>query len=270
MNITVLAIGDIVGQEALGFVNRHLKRIRRDYNISLVIANGENVAFGNGLDRQSAETLLAAGVDVITTGNHVWHKRDIKQYLDETAVVLRPANYPAACPGVGYCLLTVEDTRFLVINALGTIYIEPTLSCPFTTVERILDYALGKYDIAILDFHAEATSEKAAVARYFDGRSGGGRLSAMFGTHTHVATADEQVLSGGTGFITDIGMTGPTDSILGIRTSCILEKLRMKMPVRFETAEGNIELSGALFTINPETSKTVSVERIRLSEADFV
>jgi len=265
MILKVLAIGDIVGQEAVGFVSKNLSKLKTETGASLVIANGENSAPGNGLDPASAGALFSAGVDVITSGNHIWHRREIKTYLDDEPCVLRPANYPAVCPGSGYVVVDCNGVRVLVINVLGTVYIDPPLACPFATIEKILDHMAGKYDISILDFHAEATSEKIALARYFDARVGAGKLNAVFGTHTHVQTADETVLPGGCGYITDLGMTGPRDSVLGIRTGCVLDKFRFKMPVKFEVAEGNIELCGAVFTFDTETGRTVSVERIRYS-----
>ena len=263
MIIKVLAIGDIVGQESVSFVKKHLRKLKTDTGASLVIANAENAAPGNGLDPQSAGVLFSCGVDVITSGNHIWHRREIKTYLDDEPCVLRPANYPPVCPGSGYTVVEADGVRFLVMNALGNVYIDPPLACPFVTVEKILEHMAGKYDISILDFHAEATSEKIALARYFDGRVGSGRLSAVFGTHTHVQTADETILPNGCGYITDLGMTGPRDSVLGIRTGCVLDKFRFKMPVKFEVAEGNIELHGAVFSFDTDTAKAVSVERIR-------
>jgi len=263
MILKVLAIGDIVGQEAVGFVSKNLSKLKKETGASLVIANGENAAVGNGLDPASAGALFSAGVDVITSGNHIWHRREIKTYLDDEPCVLRPANYPAVCPGSGYTVVECDGARVLVLNLLGNVYIDPPLACPFSTLEKILDHMAGKYDIAILDFHAEATSEKIALARYFDARVGAGRLSAVFGTHTHVQTADETVLPGGCGYITDLGMTGPRDSVLGIRTGCVLDKFRFKMPVKFEVAEGNIELCGAVFAFDVESGNAVSVERVR-------
>jgi len=263
MIIKVLAIGDIVGQDALGRVKKNLRRIKNEMGAELVIANGENTAPGNGIDPQSAGMMFTAGVDVITSGNHIWHRREIKTYLDDTPCLIRPANYPTMCPGSGYVVIEASGVRFLVINVLGTVYIDPPLDCPFRTVERILDHMKGQYDLAILDFHAEATSEKIALARYFDAKVGAGRLNAVFGTHTHVQTADERILPNGCGYITDLGMTGPVDSVLGIRTGCVLDKMRYKMPVKFEVAEGDVELCGAVFEFDTDSGRCVSVERIR-------
>ena len=177
MIIKVLTIGDIVGQEALGFVCHRLNRLKKETGAALVIANGENIAPGNGLDPGSANTLLNCGVDVITSGNHIWHRREIKEYLDDTPNVLRPANFPAVCPGSGFTVAEAEGIRFLVVNVMGNVYMDPPLACPFATVERILDHMAGRYDIGILDIHAEATSEKNAIARYFDARVGAARRS---------------------------------------------------------------------------------------------
>ncbi len=263
MQIKLLAVGDVVGVRAVDFVSKNLRRLKSECGASIVVLNGENAAPGNGLDPTSADALFAAGADVITSGNHIWHRREIKNYIDDTPALIRPANYPTACPGEGYTIVEVDGVRFLVVNLLGTIYMDPPLACPFGTLEKILDHLKGKYDIGIVDFHAEATSEKIALARYFDARVGVGRVSAIFGTHTHVQTADETVLPGGTAFITDLGMTGPVDSVLGIRTSCILDKLRYKMPVKFEVADGKIELCGAVFTFDTDSGRAVAVERVR-------
>ncbi len=254
----ILAIGDIVGPQAVEYIRRRLWDFRRSNDISLTIANGENACTGNGLDASTSKHLLSSGVDIITSGNHIWHKRDIREYLDSTDAVIRPANYRTTTPGSGYTKITVDGYVYLIINILGVIYMDP-LDNPFSTVERILNHENGRYDFAVLDIHAEATSEKLALAYYFDGR-----INVMFGTHTHVATADERVLARGSGYITDLGMCGPSDSILGIRPEIIIEKLTTNMPVRFEIADGEIEACGAIFTIDTDNGRVVSVKRIRI------
>ncbi len=254
----ILTIGDIVGPQAVEYIHRRLWEYRRTNDISLTIANGENACTGNGLDALTSKLLLSSGVDIITSGNHIWHKRDIREYLDSTDAVIRPANYRTTTPGSGYTKITIDGYVYLIINVLGVVYMDP-LDNPFFTVERILNHENGRYDFAILDIHAEATSEKLALAYYFDGR-----INIMYGTHTHVTTADEKVLTHGSGYITDLGMCGPVDSILGIRSEIIIEKLTTNMPVRFEIADGPIEACGAIFTLDLENGRVVSVERVKI------
>ena len=253
----ILAIGDIVGYESVECLKRQLWTLRRELGADFVVANGENAAEGNGLDAASAKTLLMAGVDVITTGNHVWKKNDLHAVLRSDDPVLRPANYPCSCPGTGYTVRTVNGYRVLVINVQGTTFME-ALDNPFDTLERILEWERDRYDISVLDVHAEATGEKQAIARFFDGR-----ISAVFGTHTHVQTADAQILPGGTGYLTDLGMTGPTDGILGMKKEIIIDRIRTKMPCRFAVAEGSIVLCGACFTVDTDTGLCVECTPVR-------
>ncbi len=256
--IRIMAIGDVVGQEAVSCLETKLRGLRRSMQLDLVVCNAENAAIGNGLDRQSANRLFTAGVDVITSGNHIWQKKDMFSCLDENPHILRPANYPPEAPGNGACLIDAEGVRFLVMNVLGTVFMEP-LACPFQTVERLLAAHQGKYDFSLLDIHAEATSEKIALANCFDGK-----ISAIWGTHTHVQTADARILPHGTGYITDLGMTGPTDSVLGVRTELIIKKLRTHMPVRFEIAEGTVHIQGTVFALNRNSGMTEEVKPFNL------
>lgn len=255
MNIKILALGDVVGPGGVALLRKNLWKYRFDNGITLCVANGENASPGNGLDAADAAELLDCGIDVLTTGNHVWQKKSLRTVLETSERIVRPANYPSLCPGSGYTFVSQDGIRYLIANAAGVFFSDP-LDSPFEAVERILTYEDGNFDIAILDIHAETTSEKAAIARYFDGR-----IQVIFGTHTHVPTADERILPRGSGFITDLGMTGPVDSILGVKSECIIEKLRTKMPVKFETAEGICEAQGAVFTLDSETKKVISVER---------
>lgn len=252
----VLTLGDIVGPAAVEYVRRKAPPFCTAESINAVVANGENACVGNGLDGPTARNLLGSGIDVLTSGNHIWHKKDIREYLDSTDRVIRPANYRATNPGVGYTKITCDGMRLLVMNVMGVVYMDP-LDNPFYCIERIINHEKGNYDLSILDIHAEATSEKYALARYFDGR-----VNIIFGTHTHVQTADEQVLPKGSGFICDLGMCGPKNSILGVRSECIIEKLTTNMPVKFELAEGEIEARGAIFTVDTDSGAVVSVERI--------
>ena len=254
-NFRILALGDVVGPEAVKYLSSTLWSYRKEHNINMVVCNAENSAIGNGLDPQSADKLLASGCDILTGGNHIFRKKEIRSYLDSSLEVIRPANYPIDAPGSGHTTISIDGYRVLVINILGVVFMEP-LACPFATIDRILEREEGRYDFAALDIHAETTSEKIALARYFDGK-----INCIFGTHTHVATADEQILPRGSGYITDLGMTGPSESVLGIRSDIIIEKMRTKLPVKFELATGNIKSNGAIFELDIN-GKCVSVERI--------
>lgn len=253
----ILALGDICGKCGTEAVAKKLWDIRKECDADMVIANGENAAVGNGLDRESAEILLQSGVDVITGGNHIFRKSSVYSLLDDSESIIRPANYPAECPGSGYCIFDMCSYRVLVMNLLGTVYME-SLESPFAAADRILRREEGNFDLAITDIHAEATSEKIALAKYLDGR-----VAAVFGTHTHVQTADEKILPGGTGFICDLGMCGAADSVLGIKNEIILRKFLTKMPVRHEEAEGEAEICGCVFTVAVKDGKCTGVQRVR-------
>ena len=253
----ILAIGDIVGTKSIDYLKACLWDIRRKYDIDLVVANGENATDIHGLSAPDAEDILSAGVDLITLGNHAFGRRDICPLLGDSNCIIRPANYPPLAPGGGYTLLDVCGWRVLCINIMGTALMD-ALACPFATVDRILEREWGNYDFALMDIHAEATSEKIALARYFDGR-----IAVMFGTHTHVQTADEQILPKGSGYITDLGMTGPVNGVIGTDADAVIEKMRTKMPVRFRVADGEIAAMGAIFTVNTDTGLVTEVKRIR-------
>lgn len=253
----ILALGDLVGEASVRYLTDTLWQKRRERGVDLVVANGENVCDIHGLSPKAAEQLVAAGVDLITSGNHIFDRRDADALFGGALPVIRPCNYPPACPGEGARLVTsAEGWRVLCVNVSGTAFMDP-LGDPYRAVEAELDRFHRRYDFALLDVHAEATSEKWALARCFDGR-----FAAVFGTHTHVATADEQVLPGGTGYITDLGMTGPVDGILGVRAEAVIEKMRTHMPHRFTVAEGPVRAAGALFEIDPVNGRALSVERI--------
>ena len=252
----ILAIGDVVGPASINYLARRLGVYRTANGVDLVVVNGENAATGNGLTRADADALLDAGADVITTGNHVWKWREIRDYLDESPFVVRPANYPAACPGSGCTLIDAVGKRILVMNVSGVVYLD-ALADPFDAVEKMLADNAGKYDAAVLDVHAEATSEKAAIARYFDGR-----IDCVWGTHTHVQTSDARILPRGTGFITDLGMTGPVESILGVTSEIIITKFRTHMPVKFSVPDGEIRAYGALFTLDRDLKRAVEVKAV--------
>ena len=253
----ILCIGDVVGAIGCRHLLATLPRIKRELAVDVCIVNGENSADGNGLTPVSAKQIVDAGADVITGGNHTFRRHEFYDLLEENEFLLRPANLPAGTPGRGMTVVDRGRYQVTVINLQGTVYME-ALTSPFESLDSLLKEA-GNPKFCIVDFHAEATAEKRALAGYADGR-----ISALFGTHTHVATADEQVLEGGTGFITDVGMTGPVNSCLGVRTELSIEKMRTKLPVRFAIADGPCAMDGVLFTLDDATGKCVSVKRIRV------
>jgi metallophosphoesterase (TIGR00282 family) len=256
----ILALGDIVGPKSVEELGKKLWNYRKENKIDFVVANGENASRGNGLDPDSAQSILDYGVDVITGGNHIWQKNSLRDFLDSNKNIVRPANFPSSSAGNGYTIVDCMGYKLLVINVSGTIYME-SLSCPFDAVEKILEKEQGNYDVSILDVHAEATSEKYALARCFDGK-----INVIFGTHTHVPTADNQILPGGSGYITDLGMCGPKNSILGVKSEIIIEKLRTKMPIRFEFDEQDIVFSGAIFDVDVDISGKVTVKSVKRAE----
>ena len=256
--LQILAIGDIVGTRTLEVLREQLWRKREQLHADFVIANGENATDIHGLNTRDARALLECGVDLITLGNHTYNMRDLHDFLENNPEsIIRPANYPPRAPGCGYTIRDVNGWRVLCLNVNGTTFMDP-LDSPFGAIEKILDREEGRYDIAVADLHAEATSEKLALARAFDGR-----LTVMFGTHTHVQTADEQILPHGSGYITDLGMSGPVDGILGTKTEAVLTKMRDHLPAHFTVAEGEIAICGALFTVDPSTKKCVAVKRVK-------
>ncbi|MBO5253039.1 MAG: TIGR00282 family metallophosphoesterase [Clostridia bacterium] len=254
----ILCIGDVVGGNGCEFLRRHLPALKRTKGIDVVIANGENSSDGNGITPASANHLFDSGVDVITTGNHTYRRREIYDYLDDTEAILRPANFPPDAPGHGITVLDMGRTQIAVINLMGAVYLDEHLDCPFRTLDALLKkHELPK--ICIVDFHAEATGEKRALGYYADGR-----VSAVFGTHTHVQTADETVLPQGTGYITDAGMTGVIDSVLGVKKELVIKKQLSRMPVRFDYADGPCKMDCVLFDIDDKTGLCRSAERISI------
>ncbi len=229
----ILFIGDVVGDVGTEFLCKNLSRIKENFKADAIIANVENCAKGNGVSIKNAEKLYMAGIDFMTTGNHVFKKREIYDFLDEHNYIIRPANYPPSAPGKGYGFFEIQGKTICLINLLGRTYMEP-LKSPFETVDEILSEVKEKSDIIIVDFHAEATSEKLAMGYYLDGR-----VTAVIGTHTHVQTNDAKILPKGTFYISDVGMTGPTNSILGVEKEIILNKFLTQLPQTFKEAEGN-------------------------------
>ena len=251
----ILIIGDVVGSRAVEYLKNKLRHVKDALGgIDFTVANGENASEIHGISAADAKEILDAGVDLITLGNHTYGRKDICTLLSDEQNIIRPANYHPSCPGIGYTIVDCGFRRILVMNVLGVTYMEP-LACPFETVEAILEKEKGNYNISLLDVHAEATSEKAALAHYFDGK-----VTAVFGTHTHVQTNDAKVLPHGTGFITDLGMCGPENSILGVRSDIIIDKLRFHLPKKFEYATGGVKAHGAIFTI--ENGKCLCAETV--------
>ncbi len=254
MDFKVLAVGDVVGNPGMDRVRRNLRRMKRETGADFVVVNGENAAVV-GLLPQQAEEILDAGADVITMGNHTWGKREIVNYLDDCSQILRPANYAPQVPGRGWRVFETNAGDVAVIDLIGRCNMDYGPDNPFLLVEKILKQIEAK--IILVEIHAEATSEKLAMGYMLDGR-----VSAVWGTHTHVPTADEQVLPKGTGYVTDLGMTGPRDSILGIRPELSIAKFRGDLTERYRWAEGPTKMEGVLFTIDSATGKCLKAERV--------
>ena len=255
--MNILAIGDVVGTIGCQFLRDKLPSLKKSEQIDLVIANGENSADGNGITPASAEFLFHSGVDVITAGNHTFRRKESYPFFDEQPFLIRPANYPdGTTPGRGFTVYDFGYRRVTVINLMGCLFLE-ALNDPYLTIDRILQEVDTK--IIVLDFHAEATAEKLALAYYLDGR-----ISAFFGTHTHVPTADAQILPKGTGYITDVGMTGPQYSVLGVKPELAIQKFKDKLPVRFETATGDCKMDCIKFTVDDRSGKTIALKRMEI------
>ena len=256
--MNILVLGDVVSDIGCGFVRKKLSSLKKLKGIDFCIANGENSAAGNGITPASANELFSAGVDFITTGNHVYRRKEIYDLLDENEFIIRPYNFPDGNPGKGYAVVDCGRCSIAVINLMGTMFMD-SLGNPFYAADRALSQIKGQADIILVDFHAEATSEKQALGYYLDGK-----VSAVFGTHTHVLTADDRVLKNGTGYITDVGMCGVTDSVLGVKKELIIEKFRTNMPVRFDAASGDCMINGCIFTIDEKSGKCTSTEIVRI------
>jgi metallophosphoesterase (TIGR00282 family) len=259
-SIRILFIGDIVGKPGRLAVSNLLPQLVGSEEIDFVIANAENGAGVAGLTPKVAEELLENGIDVLTSGNHIWRKKEIEPYLKESLRVLRPANYPAGVVGKGHAVIkTAGGIAVGVINLEGRVFMSP-LESPFEVGGELINSLSEKATIIIVDFHAEATSEKQALGWYFDGK-----VSAVIGTHTHVQTADEQIRASGTAYITDVGMTGATDSVIGIRKEEAIAQLISQTPKKFTTAKGGIQLQAVLLDVSPESGRSEAIERICLS-----
>lgn len=255
----ILLIGDIVGNGGVEYLRCHLNSIRKLKSIDFVVANGENsTSAGKGLSKPVAETLYNCGVDVITMGNHTFNHKDIIDLFDNNFPVIRPANYPKGTDGTGYIITDVKGCNVAVINLMGRVFMD-SIDCPFRKADEIIESIKEDCKVIIVDFHAEATSEKLAMGYYLDGKA-----SAVFGTHTHVQTADETVLDGGTAYITDVGMTGCHKGVLGVKKEIIIKKFLTALPQRHEIVEDEVTLNGLIVDVDDQ-GRATSVERIQIA-----
>ena len=261
MLLNVLAVGDVVAQGGLDCLSRRLRSLQKEHDVHFTVVNGENAA-GLGLLPQHAEAIFDAGADVITLGNHTWNKLQIKDYLEDSPYILRPANFAANLPGRGFGVYEgPQGLRLGVLNLMGRFELDSNLDSPFHTADRILAGEGGQADLVLVDFHAEATSEKGAMGWYLDGR-----VQAVWGTHTHVPTADTQVLPQGTGFVSDLGMTGPALSILGVKPENSVARFLGQLPRRYEAAQGPNKLGAVLFTIDTQSKRCCQVTRVDVAD----
>ncbi len=254
----ILFIGDIVGRPGREAVKKLLPELEKEHSLDFVIANAENAAGGSGITSKVAEELFAAGVSLLTSGDHIWKKREILEFIAKEERILRPVNFPAQAPGRGAGIFTTQKGKKIgVINVQGRVFLE-ALDCPFKAASLAQKELAKETKIIIVDIHAEATSEKVALGWYLDGL-----VSAVLGTHTHIQTADEKILPNGCAYITDVGMTGPYDSVIGRKIESVLERFITAVPTRFEVAENNIQLHGAVLDIDEETGKARTIVRIQ-------
>ena len=252
----ILAVGDLVGEGGVKKLKELLPKIREEEKIDFVIVNAENSAGGMGITTKIFNELKALNIDAMTMGNHTWGKKDIFTFIDDVKII-RPANYPNNVPGKGYGIYTCKGKKICVVNLIGRTDMNVLSENPFQKMQEILKEVRSQADIIILDFHAEATAEKIAMGYYLDGK-----ITAMFGTHTHVQTADEKILENGTGYITDIGMTGPIKAVIGMDIAVSIKRFETTLPERYKLAEGNCMLNGCIFDINDETCRVNKVTRV--------
>ncbi len=254
----ILAVGDIIGENGLKKASEVLPSLKKNQNIDFIIINGENVAGGMGITQKLYKEMLLIGADVVTMGNHTWGKKDIFNFIDDPQLI-RPANYPKGVPGKGYIIRKCNNKNMAVINLIGRTDMNILSENPFILVDEILEEIKEKADIIIVDFHAEATAEKIAMGYYLDGR-----VNIVYGTHTHVQTADETVLENGTAYITDIGMTGPKNSVIGMDVDVSIKRFITTLPERYKLAEGKCVLNGCIFDIDDNTCRIKNIERVKL------
>ena len=245
-------IGDVIGRPGRGALHKLLPGLRQQYELDLLIANAENAAGGFGLTLVTAKELLDAGIDVLTSGNHIWAQKEFIPYLDRQMPILRPLNYPPGVPGRGYII----NKQAMVVNLIGRTFISD-FDCPFRAMDKLLAELEHKPPVIIVDFHAEATSEKVAMGRYLDGR-----VSAVLGTHTHVGTTDAQILPQGTAYVSDIGMTGPIDSVIGMETEAVIQRFLTRIPHHFSVAKGRTMFNAVLVRVDENSGKAITIDRI--------
>ncbi len=255
----ILALGDIVTPSTVDYLASKLWVYRTQNKVDMVIANAENASFLSGVGKDAAEKLFTSGVDVITGGNHTMQNRSVYPYFEDTPTLLRPLNFPDEAPGCGVVITEIQGYRVLVANLMGNAMIEPVLDNPFLSLERTLRTYAGEYDFSVLDFHAEASGEKVALGQFFDGK-----FALIWGTHTHVPTADEQILPGGTGYITDIGCCAPTGGILGVKSEILFDRYRTKTPTPYRPASGPIRCEGILADVDASSNRCLSIKRVVL------
>lgn len=259
MPVKLLFIGDIIGKPGRQAVSRELDRLVDRYLVDLVIANGENAAGGFGITAETAADLYKCGIHVLTSGNHIWDKKDALEFISRDARVLRPANYPEGTPGRGSAVFaTAGGVKVAVLNLEGRVFMN-NLDCPFRVADREIARLRAETPVILVDFHAEATSEKNSLGWYLDGR-----VSALIGTHTHIQTADERILPGGTAYLTDAGMTGGFDSVIGVKKDEAIARFLSQLPVKFDVAKNNLRLNGAVITVDEQNGKAISIERINI------
>ena len=260
--LTVLCVGDVFGEPGRRAVQVLLPKLRKQYEADLAVVNVENAAAGFGVTPLIARTFLDQGVDVMTSGNHIWDKKEIIEYIVKENLLLRPANYPEGTPGSGSIVVKAGPHKVGVLNLMGRVFL-PSLDCPFKKADEEVARLKAETPIVVVDMHCEATSESQAMGWHLDGRA-----SAVVGTHRHVQTADERILPKGTAYITDLGMTGPTDSVIGVDKDLALQRFISQMPNRFEPAKGPVALHGAVIRIDPETGRGLAIERLRVPLSD--
>jgi metallophosphoesterase (TIGR00282 family) len=257
--LKILFIGDVVGSGGRNFLLKQLPELKRKYEPTLIILNGENSANGKGITKKIAKEFYESGINVITLGNHAWDNREVFEFIDTERNMVRPANYPEGTPGQGVVFVKCNHKEVAIVNLQGRTYMA-SLNCPFKTMDELLPSIEKRTNLIFLDFHAEATSEKQALGWYLDGR-----ISVMVGTHTHVQTADERILPKGTGYITDVGMVGALDSVLGIERESVIKRFITQLPVKFEVeSEGRIKLNGVFTKLNLETGRCAHIERFEI------
>ena len=257
--MNILMVGDVFGESGRAALARHLPKLRQEHAIDFCVVNIENAASGFGVTPPMAKQALDQGADVLTSGNHIWDRKEIVEYITRENLLLRPANFPAGTPGVGHVTLKAGPHRVAVLNLMGRVFMNP-IDCPFRKADEIVPELRKDTPIVLVDMHAEATSESVAMGWYLDGR-----VSAVVGTHRHVQTADERVLPGGTAYITDLGMTGPTDGVIGVDREIILQRFLSQMPVRFEPAKGPAALHGVVIVVDPDSGRATDIRRLRVA-----